>query len=102
MKKLFNISDRYVPVMLVTLGWSRYVGDSGVSIGLDRFGASAPASVLYREFGFTADDVQTPFEDNVIADVQSRRRREGAVSHRRPSGRPISLARGDVGGSKED
>ena len=36
------------------LGWERYVGDQGAVIGIDHFGASAPASVLGAEFGFTA------------------------------------------------
>ena len=38
-------------------GWHRYVGDQGEVMGIERFGASAPASVLMREFGFTTDDV---------------------------------------------
>lgn len=37
-----------------TFGWCRYVGDKGVAIGLDRFGASAPAAVLYEKLGLTA------------------------------------------------
>lgn len=37
----------------VTMGWSRYVGPSGASIGVDRFGASAPYERLYEEFGLT-------------------------------------------------
>jgi transketolase len=37
-----------------TLGWERYVGGQGLSIGLDRFGASAPAEDLFTRFGFTA------------------------------------------------
>ena len=41
----------------VTLGWERYVGSRGLSIGLDRFGASAPAEDLFRRFGFTADAI---------------------------------------------
>jgi transketolase len=40
-----------------TLGWERYVGSDGRVIGLDHFGASAPAEVLYREFGLTAENV---------------------------------------------
>jgi transketolase len=40
-----------------TLGWERYVGPRGLSIGLDRFGASAPAEDLFRRFGFTADAI---------------------------------------------
>ena len=38
-------------------GWHRYVGDAGDVLGLDRFGASAPAEVLLREYGFTVDEV---------------------------------------------
>ncbi len=40
-----------------TQGWSRYVGESGDIVGIDRFGASAPGEVLMREFGFTVQDV---------------------------------------------
>ncbi|XP_002991185.2 transketolase, chloroplastic [Selaginella moellendorffii] len=40
-----------------TFGWGKYVGSRGVAIGLDRFGASAPAGTLYKEFGFTVDNV---------------------------------------------
>ena len=40
-----------------TDGWRRYVGLDGEVIGLDRFGASAPAEVCFREFGFTVDAV---------------------------------------------
>jgi transketolase len=37
-----------------TFGWDRWVGSGGVMIGLDHFGASAPAERLYQEFGLTA------------------------------------------------
>ena len=40
----------------VTLGWQKYVGD-GLTIGIDRFGASAPADQLYDYFGLTADKI---------------------------------------------
>jgi transketolase len=40
-----------------TFGWRRWVGDAGVTIGIDRFGASAPADRLFAEFGFTAKRV---------------------------------------------
>lgn len=36
------------------LGWERYVGLEGVIIGLSRFGASAPAPVIYEQLGLTA------------------------------------------------
>jgi transketolase len=41
----------------VTDGWYKYVGVDGVVIGLDRFGESAPAGQLFKEFGFTAGNV---------------------------------------------
>jgi transketolase len=37
-----------------TLGWRRYIGDEGIAIGIDRFGASAPYKVIYEHFGLTA------------------------------------------------
>ena len=40
-----------------TFGWSRYVGSAGASVGIDHFGASAPAKVLYKEFGITAENL---------------------------------------------
>jgi transketolase len=36
-----------------TFGWARWVGSAGHAIGIDRFGASAPAEVLYEQFGVT-------------------------------------------------
>ena len=40
-----------------TLGWERYIGRDGLAIGLDRFGASAPADDLFKHFGFTAEAI---------------------------------------------
>lgn len=40
-----------------TLGWHKYVGLKGDIIGIDRFGASAPAKVLFEKFGFTVDNI---------------------------------------------
>jgi len=40
-----------------TFGWEKWVGSEGVSIGLDRFGASAPYRDIYQKFGFTADRI---------------------------------------------
>ena len=45
-----------------TFGWSRYVGDRGIVLGLDHFGASAPAEVIYREFGLTAERMVDAFK----------------------------------------
>ncbi|HYK89654.1 MAG TPA: transketolase, partial [Acidobacteriota bacterium] len=41
----------------VSFGWERWVGEDGLIIGLDRFGASAPYEALMKEFGFTAENV---------------------------------------------
>ena len=41
----------------VTFGWRQFVGDSGASIGVDHFGASADYQRLYEEFGLTAERV---------------------------------------------
>ena len=41
----------------VSLGWERWVGDEGAIIGLDHFGASAPAGTIFEHFGFTAERV---------------------------------------------
>jgi len=41
----------------VSMGWERWAGDEGAIIGIDHFGASAPAGTIFREFGFTADRV---------------------------------------------
>jgi transketolase len=37
--------------------WRKYVGRSGAVIGIDRFGESAPAGVLFGHFGFSAERV---------------------------------------------
>jgi transketolase len=41
----------------VTEGWWKYVGSNGKIVGLDRFGESAPAGALFKEFGFTVENV---------------------------------------------
>jgi transketolase len=40
-----------------TFGWHRWIGDGGGAVGLDHFGASAPAEVLFDKFGFTIGNV---------------------------------------------
>ena len=41
----------------VSLGWHRWVGDRGATLTQDRYGGSAPAPRLFKEFGFTVDNV---------------------------------------------
>jgi transketolase len=41
----------------VSMGWERWTGDSGAIMGVDRYGASAPVEIVYREFGFTVENI---------------------------------------------
>ena len=41
----------------VSQGWDRWVGDQGDIVAMDRYGASAPAKILFEKFGFTADAI---------------------------------------------
>jgi len=41
----------------VELGWSKWLGDNGIFIGMSSFGASAPAKVCFEKFGITVDNV---------------------------------------------
>ncbi len=41
----------------ISQGWREYVGDAGACVSLERYGASAGANVLFKEFGFTVDNV---------------------------------------------
>ena len=43
----------------VSLGWSKWVGDHGDVLGLDRFGASAPGTTVLEELGFGAENIAT-------------------------------------------
>ena len=52
----------------ITLGWSKYAGPNGLSIGINHFGASAPGKDLAEEFGFTADQVEQKIR-NHLADL---------------------------------
>jgi transketolase len=43
----------------VTFGWREWIGDRGIAIGVDRYGASAPWEVIYEKLGITAAHVVT-------------------------------------------
>lgn len=51
-----------------TIGWDRYVGAAGISIGMDTFGASAPLKELQRKFGFTPDRVMAAVREQLVTD----------------------------------
>jgi transketolase len=54
----------------VTLGWSRYLGDRGLSHGIDEFGHSAPWKVIAQHLGFTAEAVAAKARE-MLAGVES-------------------------------
>ncbi|KRK33303.1 transketolase [Loigolactobacillus bifermentans] len=45
-----------------TFGWAQYVGNQGASLGIDRFGASAPGDTNLQKFGFTVENVVAKFK----------------------------------------
>lgn len=52
-----GVKARLAVEMAYPLGWERYTGDGGAVLGIDRFGASAPANKVIAEYGFTVDNV---------------------------------------------
>ncbi len=52
-----SVTARLAVELGVPQGWDRYVGTQGDMLGVERFGASAPAAVMLREYGFTVDNV---------------------------------------------
>ena len=52
-----SVTKRVVVEAGVTDAWYKYVGFQGKILGLDRFGESAPAGQLFKEFGFTVENV---------------------------------------------
>jgi transketolase len=76
----------------ISLGWERWVGDEGAIIGIDHYGASAPAGTIFKEFGFTTERV---------ADVGRRVVRDGLHGRQKtlnlPHGEHPTLETGDSG-----
>ena len=52
-----DVTARVVIEAGVSANWCQYAGPGGAVIGLDRFGASAPADQLFEHFGFSVDNV---------------------------------------------
>lgn len=40
-----------------TFGWCKYIGTEGIAIGIDKFGASAPADIIFKNYGLTVDNI---------------------------------------------
>jgi transketolase len=52
-----EITSRLAVEAGVSLGWKEWVGDQGIIISVDRYGASAPAGRIFEEYGLTVDNV---------------------------------------------
>lgn len=52
-----NIRARVAVEAATSYGWAKYVGLDGETVCIDHFGASAPAAILFKEFGFTVENV---------------------------------------------
>ncbi|MDE2952024.1 MAG: transketolase [Chloroflexota bacterium] len=52
-----DISRRVSIEAGATLGWERYIGEEGIALGIDRFGASSPYTRIYEELGLTPGHV---------------------------------------------
>ncbi len=52
-----DIRARVAIEAAATLGWERWVGEAGVALGIDRFGASAPYEQIYEHLGLTSERV---------------------------------------------
>jgi transketolase len=48
-----SVTKRVTVESGVSLGWERYAGDGGAIIGIDHYGASAPAGTIFEQFGLT-------------------------------------------------
>jgi transketolase len=57
------VTARVAVEAAVTDGWYKYVGLNGKVVGIDRFGESAPAGQLFKEFGFTAENVLAAIDE---------------------------------------
>ena len=52
-----DVKKRVVVEAGISMGWEKYVGDEGVIIGVDTYGASAPGGTVLKNYGFTVDNV---------------------------------------------
>ena len=61
-----NINYQFLPKSIkarisieagVKQGWEKYLGDYGEAISIEKFGASAPYEILFKEYGFTKEAI---------------------------------------------
>jgi len=64
-----EITARISVEVASTFGWGKFVGDSGVQIGMKTFGASAPLKELKKKFGFTPEKIVSAAKELLVADL---------------------------------
>ncbi|WEG17816.1 transketolase [Alkalihalophilus pseudofirmus] len=57
-----HLNKRIAIEMGSSIGWHKYIGDKGNHIMVDKFGASAPAGKLFKEYGFTVQNIVETFK----------------------------------------
>ena len=60
-----SITNRVSVEAGISQGWRDLVGDKGTSISLEHYGASASASVLFKEFGFTIEKIVSAAKESI-------------------------------------
>ncbi|MNE35885.1 Transketolase [compost metagenome] len=60
-----EVKARVAIEMAHPFGWERYVGENGVVLGIDTFGASAPGDKVIEEYGFTVGNVVKHVKDQL-------------------------------------
>jgi hypothetical protein len=75
-----------------TFGWERWVGLTGVAIGMRTFGATAPIKDLMQKFGFTVDAVVAAALQQIGRDARSPAKRAGGATTERTSAKPAATA----------
>lgn len=58
-----SVKNRFSVEAGRTLGWERWVGDKGASLGIDHFGQSAPGNLVFERYGFTVENVVNRIEE---------------------------------------
>jgi len=64
-----DITNRVAIEQASTMGWERYIGETGTMIGMTTFGASGPFKDLAKYFGFTPDDIVDAAKAQIAANA---------------------------------
>ena len=65
-----KVKNRIAVELGVSQGWEKWVGDKGITIGIDKFGASAPYQKIFEEYGFTVDKIVEKAIDLLRAEIK--------------------------------